>query len=59
MHNTDHSGHKGNRQLFVHMGGDSLLLHAAVTLNQQTTQIKNTQKLFKLHPELFMDTCVV
>ena len=30
---------RSNRQLFVHMGGDILLLHAALTLNQQTTPI--------------------
>lgn len=46
MHNMDCSGHESNRQLFVHMGGDILLLHAALTLNQQTSQIKNTQKLY-------------
>lgn len=51
MHKTDCSGHKSNCQLFVRMGGDILLLHAALTLNQQTSQKKNTPKLFSHHTQ--------
>lgn len=52
MHNTARSGHESNCQLFFRMGGDILLLHAALTLNQQTSQLRTLRKRFHITPRV-------